>query len=136
MAMESRAELTAMLSVDQTKNRFRFFVLEVRSTEGGAELHRRWGRIGTRGREDVTAFASIGEARAARAVVVERRERRGYVFVDASDLRGGSLASRCVWEAWLWQTLCHLRASAAASVRAMRAPPAGESSQLALPLAS
>ena len=74
------AQLTVLLSIDPEANRFRFFVLELRERDdGSAELHRRWGRIGTEGSHDVEEFSTVRLAESARASLIERRTRRGYV---------------------------------------------------------
>lgn len=63
-------QLTILLSVDVEANRFRFFVVELRAREdGSAELHRRWGRIGTDGRRGVEHFSTVRLAESAGALV-------------------------------------------------------------------
>ncbi|AKF09857.1 WGR domain-containing protein [Sandaracinus amylolyticus] len=64
----------ALVSVAPVRDRFRFFVIEVRETAERVELVRRWGRVGTEGRCEVFRFATLGwgsrcSRRAARAAV-------------------------------------------------------------------
>ncbi|UJR87342.1 MULTISPECIES: WGR domain-containing protein [Sandaracinus] len=72
-----------LVSVDADRNRFRFFVIELREVPmGGAELVRRWGRVGAEGRCEVEAFDSLAAASVARTALLERRKQRGYIAAD------------------------------------------------------
>ena len=78
--------MTALLSVDPTTNRFRFFVVELRAEVGGAVLLKRWGRVGTAGRRATERFDNVETAQEAFAVLLEKRARHGYVESGAGPL--------------------------------------------------
>lgn len=83
-----------MHSIDPHGNRFRFFVLEIREHDGQHQLVRRWGRIGTAGREAVDLTGEPADVAAAWDRVVEKRLRRGYRVVEEdSTARSASGAS-------------------------------------------
>ena len=63
-------------------NCFRFYHLDIQPTLfGGWSLVRQWGRIGTWGRQVVSCFDTIGEAREASRRMVKAKCRRGYAVV-------------------------------------------------------
>lgn len=126
------AELTVLVSVKPEENRFRFFVIELRALpDGSAELHRRWGRIGTEGRHASEAFSTLALARAARAALLERRLRRGYVRASRRTANG-SLDPLATTEAQLAHALELSRRELAARRDALR--PREDGGQLTLPL--
>ncbi len=64
---------------DPVRNMARFYALSLDvSLFGEALLVRRWGRIGTRGRERADVFVSPDEAAAAMQALASRKVRRGY----------------------------------------------------------
>lgn len=77
---------TTLHSVDPTKNRFRFFTIEVWAPPvgTGAALRKRWGRIGTEGRSETLYFDELAGAKHYAEVLVRRRSKRGYVEVTPS----------------------------------------------------
>lgn len=133
-------QLTILLSVDPEANRFRFFVVELYALDdGSAELHRRWGRIGTDGRHSVEHFSTVRLAEAARAELIERRRRRGYVRADLGAARErprNGLDSLVTWEVMLAHALERMRRSIAQRRKALRPDGGADSAQLMLPLAS
>jgi predicted DNA-binding WGR domain protein len=65
---------------DPARNMARFYALSVEPTLfGGASLTRRWGRIGTSGRQIVELHADAEAARLSREAWLRRKARRGYV---------------------------------------------------------
>lgn len=67
--------------VDPAKNMARFYVLALQPTLfGEVALVREWGRIGSPGRVQVTAYATTEEAEAALRRVERQKERRGYIL--------------------------------------------------------
>lgn len=77
-----------LLSVDVDANRFRFFAVELHPRDcGGAEIRRRWGRVGTEGRVGVEVFTDVDAARAAWEALLRRREKRGYTVATEAELR-------------------------------------------------
>lgn len=132
-------QLTILLSVDVEANRFRFFVVELRALEdGSAELHRRWGRIGTDGRHGVEHFSTVRLAEAARAELLERRRRRGYVRADLGAARErvrDGLDPLVTWEVMLAHALERMRRSITERREALRPRKQADAAQLALPLA-
>jgi len=81
-------ERRSLLSLDPEANRFRFFEVELCAVKGGAEIRRRWGRVGAAGRRGVQRFESVKEARAAWDGLLKHRGRRGYVEAGAAELEG------------------------------------------------
>lgn len=69
-----------LFSVDPEENRFRFFAVELRvlGERAEAELHLRWGRVGTEGRRKVLTFPMAWDAQKARGGLLKRREAHGY----------------------------------------------------------
>lgn len=66
--------------VDPAKNMARFYVLALQPTLfGEVALVREWGRIGSPGRVQVTAYATPEEAEAALRRIERQKERRGYL---------------------------------------------------------
>lgn len=132
-------QLTIMLSVEPEANRFRFFVVELCPLEdGSAELHRRWGRIGTEGRHSVEHFSTVRLAEAARAELLQRRRRRGYVRAGSAEHerpRDG-LAPLVTWEVMLAHALERTRRSIAERRESLRPCTDADPAQLVLPLAS
>lgn len=129
------SELTILLSVDPAANRFRFFAIVLRRLpDGGAELHRRWGRIGTVGRHEVEEFSTVRLAETARAALIGRRRRRGYERARSlavpSDGDFGALTS---WEVGLALALGSMRRELATRREEARAAE-GYRSQLSLPI--
>jgi predicted DNA-binding WGR domain protein len=80
---------TVLHSVDAAGNRFRFFVLEVWAPPvgTGAAVRKRWGRIGTEGRDEVLYFDDLPGAEHYAEVLLRRRRKRGYVEVTPSAWR-------------------------------------------------
>ncbi|MFT3688970.1 WGR domain-containing protein [Paenirhodobacter sp.] len=65
---------------DAQRNMARFYAVEVQEDLfGGGVLVRRWGRIGTQGRECRQWFALRGAAEAECALWLHRKARRGYI---------------------------------------------------------
>lgn len=70
--------------IDPDRNRARFYVLDCAVTLfGDVVVLRRWGRIGTCGRQMQTPVAGPVAATDAIARLAEIRGRRGYRIVDA-----------------------------------------------------
>ncbi|MBR0801213.1 WGR domain-containing protein [Bradyrhizobium jicamae] len=68
---------------DASKNMARFYVMLIEpDLFGDICLTRRWGRIGTRGREMAHSFATEGEAVALFLDLLCRKRRRGYRPAD------------------------------------------------------
>jgi predicted DNA-binding WGR domain protein len=68
-----------LFRIDRPRNMARFYSLSVNATLfGGAALTRRWGRIGTRGREIVELHDDVRGATAARERWREIKSARGY----------------------------------------------------------
>ena len=105
------SELTILLSINPAQNRFRFFALVLRRlSDGGAELHRRWGRLGTEGRHEVESFSTARLAEAARADLIARRSRRGYDIARSLPVSGDSeFAALAAWEVGLALALKSMR---------------------------
>jgi len=61
-------------------------VVELRGVDGGFEIRRRWGRVGTAGRTSAEIYPSMEVARAAWDKLLEHRGRRGYVEADVAEL--------------------------------------------------
>lgn len=80
-------ERRLLLSVEADENRFRFFAMELHERTEGAEIRRRWGRVGTDGRAGVEVFDDEASARRAWQRLLRRRARRGYVIASDDDLR-------------------------------------------------
>lgn len=71
--------MIVMERVDNSKNMARFYVLTVDETLfGSAALTRRWGRLGTRGRERVCLFPDRTTALEALDTWLHRKRQRGY----------------------------------------------------------
>jgi predicted DNA-binding WGR domain protein len=69
-----------LTKIDPSRNMARFYVLDVQPNLFGEwALCKEWGRIGRPGRRKHITFVSETEARAALAVVLPRRRKRGYV---------------------------------------------------------
>jgi len=129
------SELTILLSVEPETNRFRFFVIELRRLpDGSAELHRRWGRIGTQGRHEVEEFSTVPLAETARRTLIERRRRRGYVRADSATLGPHDLDPLVAWEAHLTRALDTMRRRLSGRREDLRHHVATDAAQLALPL--
>ena len=129
------SELTILLSVDPARNRFRFFAIVLRRLpDGGAELHRRWGRLGTQGRHEVESFSTARLAEAARADLIARRRRRGYELARSLPVSGGGdFGALMAWEVGLALALESMRRVLTARREEARA--AFESrAQLSLPI--
>lgn len=66
--------------VDPAKNMARFYVLALQPTLfGEVALVREWGRIGSPGRVQVTAYATPEEAEAALRRIERQKGRKGYL---------------------------------------------------------
>lgn len=131
------AELTILLSVDPETNRFRFFVLELRRRDdGSAELHKRWGRIGTERQHAIEEFSTVRLAETTRAALIDRRLPRGYVRVRLSgaDDAPSALEPLVTWEARLAYALEHMRRNLAGRREALQPQEDRHPAQLALPL--
>lgn len=64
---------------DDARNMARFYALDVGpDLFGGTVLSRRWGRLGTQGREIREWFAQPAEAETARDLWLKRKLGRGY----------------------------------------------------------
>lgn len=128
-------ELTILLSVEPETNRFRFFVIELRRLpDGTAELHRRWGRIGTQGRHEVEEFSTVRLAESARRGLIERRQRRGYVRADSAALGPHDLDPLVAWEVHLTYALETMRRRLTGRREDLRHHADVDATQLALPL--
>ena len=69
-----------LFHVDPARNMARFYVLALQPTLfGEVALVREWGRIGSPGRVQVTAYATPEEAEAAFRRVGHQKARRGYM---------------------------------------------------------
>jgi len=98
-------ESELLLSVDAGRNRFRFFVVELRELDDGrVELARRWGRVGASGRTEIEVYEDEEAARVAWDNLLERRAKRGYASAEEEDL---SDARRLL--AWLRSARRHPR---------------------------
>jgi predicted DNA-binding WGR domain protein len=65
--------------VDAARNMRRFYQMTIqRDLFGGASLTRVWGRIGTRGRQQVNIHADEGRAISALMKLAQEKRRRGY----------------------------------------------------------
>ena len=72
------------VSVDATKNRYRFYSLSWQpALWGGGALVRCWGRIGTKGRSLAIFYQDRAGAQQLVEQIVKRRLQRGYHLVDA-----------------------------------------------------
>ena len=72
--------MVALTNIDQTKNRRRFYSVQIIPTLFGEwSIMREWGRIGSPGRVTMESFSSEDEARRAERITVRLRERHGYV---------------------------------------------------------
>ena len=68
--------------IDARRNMARFYMLSLEPTLfGEVAVLRRWGRMGTRGRQASSLHATMAEARRVLDRHVARRLRRGYVEV-------------------------------------------------------
>jgi predicted DNA-binding WGR domain protein len=77
------AQELRLVSIDESRNRARFYVLQWHPTLwGGLALVRVWGRIGSAGRAKVLAYADSPTLDAALTRTVRRRLRHGYQVVD------------------------------------------------------
>ena len=65
--------------VDETRNMARFYILSVQPTLfGELSLVRRWGRIGTGGRDKIETFGDAQQLGQARLRIERQKKRRGY----------------------------------------------------------
>jgi predicted DNA-binding WGR domain protein len=72
-----------LVSIDESRNRARFYVLQWHPTLwGGLALVRIWGRIGSAGRAQVLAYADSPTLDATLTRTVRRRLRHDYQLVD------------------------------------------------------
>jgi predicted DNA-binding WGR domain protein len=72
-----------LVSVDDSRNRARFYVLQWQPTLwGGVALVRLWGRIGSTGRAQVLCYTDTPVVNKTVERVVRRRLRHGYQVVD------------------------------------------------------
>lgn len=79
MQMDLFPETLVLESVDPARNRARFYRMDVlQDLFGMWTLVRRWGRIGTTGREAMRSYASPGLALDAMGAVARQKRRRGY----------------------------------------------------------
>jgi predicted DNA-binding WGR domain protein len=70
-----------LVRVDRTKNMARFYTLMIEPTLfGDVSLVRRWGRIGTAGRQRIELYAGLTDAVSALTKKVEQKKRRGYLL--------------------------------------------------------
>jgi predicted DNA-binding WGR domain protein len=77
------AQELRLVSIDESRNRARFYVLQWHPTLwGGLALVRIWGRIGSAGRAQVLSYADSPRLDATLAQTVRRRLRHGYQVVD------------------------------------------------------
>lgn len=88
-------------SVDPSKNRFRFFIVELWAPPvgQGAAIRKRWGRIGSAGQSEVLYFDGLEGADHYFDVLVKRRYKRGYTEVETP--KWSLLASEAEMEAQL-----------------------------------
>ncbi len=71
------------VSINQTQNRHRFYVLSWQpGLFGGGALLRSWGRIGTKGRSLLAFYEDRSAAQAAAERIIRRRLRHGYRVID------------------------------------------------------
>lgn len=83
MQLDLFPETIHLQSVDQSRNRARFYSMAVvRDLFGDWVLVRRWGRIGTTGRSSTRMYASAGEALSDLSDTSEAKRRRGYSRAD------------------------------------------------------
>jgi predicted DNA-binding WGR domain protein len=76
--------MSSFRNIDPTKNRWRFYSLEIdRPLFGDWSLTREYGRIGSSGRISVESFASEEEARRAERQTIRLRIRHGYSPAEA-----------------------------------------------------
>lgn len=128
-------ELTILLSTDPEANRFRFFVIELhRREDGSATLHKRWGRIGTEGQHAIEEFSTAALAEGARAALIDRRVRRGYVRVRRRRANDATLEPLVTWEAQLACALEQMRRELTSRREALRPATEHDPAQLVLPL--
>lgn len=127
-----------MHSIDPAENRFRFFVLEIREHDGRHQLVRRWGRIGTEGRETIDVTGEPADVAAALERVIARRRQRGYRIVEDGAAETTStpsmqapepepereLGALVAWEARLVDALVRTRRKLTAARERLRARPA------------
>ncbi|MBA3330490.1 MAG: WGR domain-containing protein [Actinobacteria bacterium] len=72
------------VSVDPSKNRFRYYCLTWQpALWGGGTLCRSWGRIGTKGRSILAHYEDRSSAQEAIGEAIRRRLQHGYQVVDA-----------------------------------------------------
>jgi predicted DNA-binding WGR domain protein len=65
--------------IDASRNMARFYVLAVQPTLfGELSLIRRWGRIGSRGRDKIETFSEHDELTKALGALERQKRRRGY----------------------------------------------------------
>lgn len=122
---------TTLQSVDPSRNRFRFFIVELWAPPvgEGAAIRKRWGRIGTPGRSEVLYFDGIEGAEHYAEVLLKRRHKRGYVEVETP--KWSMLRSEADMEA----RLRRLRKQLVGAREGLRKGVVGEHEQLALDLA-
>ncbi|MDW9590582.1 WGR domain-containing protein [Sinorhizobium meliloti] len=73
--------------IDATKNMARYYTMSIEpNLFGGASLVRRWGRIGTRGKERVVLFKNERHAIGCFLVLARQKRARGYRPRPRSDL--------------------------------------------------
>lgn len=73
--------------IDATKNMARYYTMSIEpNLFGGASLVRRWGRIGTRGKERVVLFKNERHAIGCFLVLARQKRARGYRQRPRSDL--------------------------------------------------
>ena len=78
--MDADTEMTLLYRIDHARNMARFYSLSVEpSLFGGSALVRRWGRIGTEGRQKIELFDTAAEAADAHSRFAARKLRRGYI---------------------------------------------------------
>ncbi|NRP74916.1 hypothetical protein ILFOPFJJ_05839 [Ensifer psoraleae] len=68
-----------VLRIDATKNMARYYTMSIEpDLFGGASLVRRWGRIGTRGKERIDLFNDERQAIGYFLVLARQKRARGY----------------------------------------------------------
>ncbi|MDW9683199.1 WGR domain-containing protein [Sinorhizobium meliloti] len=73
--------------IDATKNMARYYTMSIEpNLFGGASIVRRWGRIGTRGKECVVLFKNERHAIECFLVLARQKRARGYRPRPRSDL--------------------------------------------------
>ena len=78
--MDADTEMTLLYRIDHARNMARFYSLSVEpSLFGGSALVRRWGRIGTNGRQKIEFFDTAAEAADVQSRFAAQKLRRGYV---------------------------------------------------------